>query len=128
MSNEPDVWAPPISDPVWEALSRPLLDFLIEGPKDWRALNSWAHSTKLGATALRQRLAWLEQMRLATSIEGHRQLPNGRWRRTLYWVYALDVPTLSHDPNYAADSSDLPQGPEDDEVTPIQTSVTQPSP
>lgn len=51
---------PPMSSYKWRGCTRPLLEFLKEGPKDWPSLNEWRRKNKVGDNLIRNMLAWLE--------------------------------------------------------------------
>ncbi len=58
--------APPITDKRWKVWSTPLLSFLSK-PRGWPELNRWNRENRLGASKLRQCLAWLEESGLCVA-------------------------------------------------------------
>lgn len=52
---------PPVSDPIWAQWAAPLLEFISQGPKDWKAIHVWRRQVKMNEELLRNCLAWLEK-------------------------------------------------------------------
>ncbi len=91
--SRPPTWPPPHreNEPLppqgaleyWRALTAPVLGFLEEEPRNWKALNQWAKEARFGKSRIRHALAWLEQRGEAstfTQVEGRRE--------TVYWASA----------------------------------------
>lgn len=74
-----------MGDPSWEAISRPVLDFLREGDQSWIGLSLWQKDQKIGGTLLRQALAWLEYQGRVQSVYLLVKGARGHTRARLFW-------------------------------------------
>lgn len=75
-----------MGDPAWVEASQPVLNFLKTGDRSWSDLNIWRKTNGMGATLLRQSLAWLEHQGLAQSVYRPVLNSKGVARNQLFWT------------------------------------------
>lgn len=63
-----DASIPPLTDSKWSAWTSPLREFLAK-PRDWKDLDAWFKSNRMGATFARNCIAWLENKGLIMSFD-----------------------------------------------------------
>lgn len=76
---------PEVTDPSWVQIASPVLPWLAEQDRDWKALRGWAKKHKMTLDFFRNVLAWLEEAGCAESYLRTTRTPRGKLSETILW-------------------------------------------